>query len=259
MKKRALPVSGKALLAVAVAASLGVIGISYAAWSDTLHITQKLSTGMFQLAFSQDGQEYAAAIVNAEGDLMEDLPGVEAESADKGTSVEVTFQNGLPLDQLLEGNMVKITCPLSKEDSVATDAKRYEADFTVPWKTVELAPQTQSLVLDGCIYTADAIPAEYSAPLYFDVYRSFEGDEESLTGSLYFKLTDGSCRQIQKLPHTIKVSEETLEADRTDTGSAASDVQDGVLVVYTCTVPVGLDQNNAEDGIARVVREEAGT
>jgi len=250
MEKHGLTGLGKYILAVVVTASLGVIGISHASWSDPLQITGRVTTGIFDMAFSPDRQGYAASIVDAEGTQTHGLAGVEIQLNDQGKAVDVTFQNGLPLDRLLDGDMIKLSYPLTKGDQATVDIKQYEPDFTVPWKTVEMMPQLQSLILDGQEYTADLIPAGYSVPLKLDVFQAFT----RRGGSLYFKLTDESRKNIRNLPQTVDLSRENLEAGRVDAAVmhpaiAAAGGRDGVLLVYTCTVQVGLDQNNADDSI----------
>ena len=262
MKKRTLPVPGKLVLAVAMAVSLGAVGISYAAWSGTLRSAEKLTTGTFRMVFSQQEQSYAAGIVDPSGNQVFPLTGLTVQRTEEGQSAAVTFPNGLPLDRLLEGDLLKLTFPLSAEEGTVTDVKRYEPDFTVPWKVVEMEPQALSLVLDGQEYDAgEDIREAYDVPLQFDVFRSVEGTADAMTGSLYFQLTEESRGRVQALPQTLEVSQAALDAGQMHTAAEnpAAAGGDGVLVVYTCSVPVGLDQYYPDGGVFRAGGGRSGT
>lgn len=251
MRKRTRPVSGKCILAASMAVGLCVVGVSYAAWSDKLQVTGNMTTGVFNMAFSQDVQTYTTDIVDSSGNPVKSLAGLEVRLSDQGKAVELAFTGGLPLSDLLKGRLLKVTFPLENEDGTFTNIKEYDLDLTAPWKTIEMEPQAESLVLDGQEYTVDESTAAYAIPLQFEVFQSFSREADLLTGSLYFRLTDQSRSRIQNLPSVLEVPAAALE--KSQVGAADAEIaaagQDGVLVKYTCTVPVGLDQNDAADGI----------
>jgi len=256
MRKRKQPVSRKCILSASIAVSLCAVGISYAAWSDKLQVAGNMTTGVLNMAFSQDIQTYTADIVDSADNTVETIAGVEVQLSDQGKVVELKFTNGVPLADLLEGDLLKVTFPLENEEGTVTNIRECDLNLTVPWKVVEMEPQAQSLVLNGREYAVDECTAAYAIPLQFDVFQSFSREPDLLTGSLYFRMTDDSCESIQNLPQTLEVPAEVLEESQINTAVTNPEIavaasQNGVLVEYTCMVPVGLDQSNAADGIIR--------
>jgi len=215
-----------------------------------------MTTGVLNMAFSQDIQTYTADIVDSADNTVETIAGVEVQLSDQGKVVELKFTNGVPLADLLEGDLLKVTFPLENEEGTVTNIRECDLNLTVPWKVVEMEPQAQSLVLNGREYAVDECTAAYAIPLQFDVFQSFSREPDLLTGSLYFRMTDDSCESIQNLPQTLEVPAEVLEESQINTAVTNPEIavaasQNGVLVEYTCMVPVGLDQSNAADGIIR--------
>lgn len=256
MRKRKQPVSRKCILSASMAVSLCAVGISYAAWSDKLQVAGNMTTGVLNMAFSQDIQTYTADIVDSADNTVETIAGVEVQLSNEGKVVELAFTNGLPLADLLEGDLLKVSFPLENEEGTFTSIREYDLNLTVPWKTVEMEPQAQSLVLNGQEYTVDESTVEFAIPLQFEVFQSFSREPDLLMGSLYFRLTDDSCESIQNLPQTLEVPAAVLEESRINTAVTNPEIavvpsQDGVLVEYTCMVPVGLDQNHVAYGIIR--------
>lgn len=267
MRKRTLPVPGKLVLAAVMVASLGMVGVSYAAWTDTLNVTWNATTGLFNMIFAPDEHDsnYSASITDAAGRSADDLDGVTVQLADEGKSAELTFEQGLPLARLREGDLLKISYPLENGNGTFMNIKRYDPDFTKPWKTITMEPEVQSLVLNGQEYSVDESSAEaYAIPLQFEVFQSFSGEPDALAGNLYLRLTDESLERIQQLPQTLEFSAEALEAAKIETAAvnpaiAAAEGQNGILVAYTCSIPIGLDQNQADDGIIRAGEGATGT
>ena len=267
MRTRGLRRSGKLFALMLLAVSMTGVGATYAGWSDTLNIHGKLTTAVFDMAAKASG-EYRVSLVEPGGRTSVDLSGVEARTEKDGKSVELLFSEGIPADYMREGYALCLSVPLENGKGSFMNIRRYKPDFSNEWGQVTLQTEEICLRLNGAVYLAEDggsglgnLLAAYDKPLRMAVCPSFEGEPESMWGSLYLTLTEESLGILAALPAELELSAEALEL--APQGSPVRAVGEetaetnGILVRYRCEVPLVMDQSYEPDLIARAGEGEA--
>lgn len=252
MKKRNLSLAGRGAVLTVLAASLAAVGISYAAWTDPLHITGKLTTGALDMVFPDDREHYTAAIVAGTDSQAESFSlNCDVKIINDGKAAAVSFKDPLPLNLLSEGGRYLQFSYLLKPGAknTVTGIKEYQADFSAkPRQTVDFKPLTQLVVLHGQGYNPEDLnlTADYAVPLSFQAYRELERREGELWGKVYLRLTPESVERISGLSQPAALPSSILDkaepVDLRDAGLQDSGLPSGALVTYEGLIPLTLDQ-----------------
>lgn len=134
-EKKKFSIAGWRIVLTILIASLATVGISYAAWSDTLNVIGKVTTGAFDMVFQDDMEQYTVSIVNGEGSSIRiiDPWDYDLDIVNDGKKAEISFSGPLPLDLLAEGYYMQFTYPIISGKGTVTQVKQYQPDFSEPW------------------------------------------------------------------------------------------------------------------------------
>ncbi|WP_185967556.1 SipW-dependent-type signal peptide-containing protein [Clostridium sp. HBUAS56010] len=222
-----------------VAVGLGIMGGTYAVWTDTTSVTGSATTGIFDMIVGEEDR--AACLVDEAGSVIE-IPdqSVSYELTNDKKGIRVSFEGGIPA-QLLEGNYIKFEFSMEKkEGSTFEDLKPKEADFQIPDFEVSMEASHISLQISGKDHKFEEQDL-YKNPLRFYVFQEIWKETDQLKGSLYMKLTDESQELVTDLIQSYKTVE--LSAEEAE---EAEDFDAGIAVTYQCEIPFYLSQNMGE-------------
>lgn len=245
MRTKRLKAIYKWLLVCVMTAGLGIMGGTYAVWTDSLTVEGKLSTGKFDL-FIKD-QEPTLHLVD-ENDGIIDIPdnSIRYVLTDGKKGVNIFMEGSLPAE-LLEGNYIRIQFSMEKDENSTVDEVRIkEADFQTPDFQVSMKATGVFLAADGKLYEWEDLPGEYKEPLVFDVFRKVWKDGDERKGSLYLGLEEESGNLVARFAETPPAVEVNLEDMEGETERDTDQGDWGILVEYQCEVPFYLDQREAD-------------
>lgn len=256
------------------------LGTTYAGWTENLSITEKLTTGLMNIVFSDsDDRVCQAEIVSADGKESAELSGVTAEVSKSGKKADITVAIPVPLSDLLtagqEDTYIRIEFPLKKGDMATIDqAEAYEADLEQePQETVTMITSSIYLKTEGMergVKLSSKQAGKFGKALTFDVWRGLE-DDGGLTGVIYLKLDQKGRNTVSRFPEELKfdqgdlpeelaeeIPDEILEDDGGEDGAGGGEntgdnsgggvvsFDASVTVNYKCTVPFFIEQGHDE-------------
>lgn len=221
--------------------SMFMLGVSYAAWTSRLQITSQVTTGNFNLLFADKlSGNYSIALVNEYNQIIEELD-TDIEFLEKEKKLKLLFQSGLPVEELLVGNRIKIDFSLTAaDDNSITGIKKISPDFDNPSEFVEFTVMDGALVKDEIFYS---LPPEtgFEKSLDFEVYRELNPESNQLHGCIFLQLTPESMELINQFPKTLTPAE--LERHPLESEQFANvNIQNGILIIYSCDIPFSVEQ-----------------
>ena len=84
---------------------LAAIGGAYSSWNSALSAEMKMTSGVMDILFAGNSDEKYSVYLTDESGNNETLIDAEFSTTDK--EVEITFTEGLPVNSLLEGKLLK--------------------------------------------------------------------------------------------------------------------------------------------------------
>ena len=238
----------KVLIVSVMVAGMVTMGATYAVWNSSLNIDANITTGNMDIRFrDQVREKYQASLV--------DISGVEKKKVDAefvmeedGKKMKVLFKTGLPLTNLIKGELIKIDFPLipSPESTVNMLAER-KVDFHKEGKLIEMKCD-KVMVLSGLdLYSTDVLEDGFTQDLKFNLYHTVSSEKESgknkMTGSILLKLQDESIQSLQNLPKALTLKQSDLQQLTTLTEEErAKFQQDGIVASYSCELPFYVEQ-----------------
>lgn len=242
----------KLIIVLAMVAGMVTVGATYAVWNAGLNIDANITTGNMDIRFrDQVREKYQASLV--------DIRGVEKAKVDaefvleeEGEKMKVSFKTGLPLTNLMEGDLIKIDFPLAfAPDSTVNMLAEREVDFRKKGELVEMKCD-KVMVLSGLdLYSTDVLEENFRQDLKFDLYYTVNSENEpekgEITGTILLKLRDESIRALQNLPQTFTFKQSDLQQLTILTEEERTEFQqDGIVASYMCELPFYVEQKNVE-------------
>ncbi len=217
-----------------------LLGTGYAAWTDGLGIISEVKTGSFDMRFDE-AQACQLSIVDAQDKELAFLEVEVKLQGEDAKQLDIDFRQGIPLDKLLEGNMLRI-CFLLKNTEEGESALPLlkKADFTEEASELHMEAQESYLHYDSQVYLLEQ--SLYEVDLCFEQYPFTEEKEGKLYTGFYLRLDEASREKLLHLPQHFSISEEELEL-LTREGEAGED--EGISVRYRCLIDLHLDQSGA--------------
>jgi len=243
----------KLIIVLAMVAGMVTVGATYAVWNAGLNIDANITTGNMDIRFrDQVREKYQASLV--------DIRGVEKAKVDaefvleeEGEKMKVSFKTGLPLTNLMEGDLIKIDFPLAfAPDSTVNMLAEREVDFRKEGELVEMECD-KVMVLSGLdLYSTDVLKENFKKQdlkfdLYYTVNSENEPEKDEMTGTILLKLRDESIQSLQNLPQTLSLKQSDLQKLATLTEEERAEFQqDGIVASYMCKLPFYVEQKNVE-------------
>ena len=238
----------KVLIVSVMVAGMVTMGATYAVWNSSLNIDANITTGNMDIRFrDQVREKYQASLV--------DISGVEKKKVDAefvmeedGKKMKVLFKTGLPLTNLIKGELIKIDFPLiPSPESTVNMLQETKDNFDKEGTLVEMKCD-KVMVLSGLnLYSTAVLEDDFTQDLKFDLYQTvhptIEQEEEGMTATVFLKLKEESIQRLQNLPKAITLKQSDLQQTTTLTEEErAKFQQDGVVASYTCELPFYVEQ-----------------
>ena len=155
-------------------------------------------------------------------------------------SFEISFDEGLPVNALLEGKLLRLDFQITPTEGSSVNKLNYtQLDLSKTGESVELQADSAVLVYNGVSYALGENESLYTQPLQFEVYETLsKEDKDESIGQIYLKLSDESANMIKDLPTKLDIDASNLEELGDDTLS----VQNGVVVKYSLEIPYDVFQ-----------------
>ena len=163
----------KVLIVSVMVAGMVTMGATYAVWNSSLNIDANITTGNMDIRFrDQVREKYQASLV--------DISGVEKKKVDAefvmeedGKKMKVLFKTGLPLTNLIKGELIKIDFPLiPSPESTVNMLQETKDNFDKEGTLVEMKCD-KVMVLSGLnLYSTAVLEDDFTQDLKFDLYHT---------------------------------------------------------------------------------------
>lgn len=242
----------KFLIISVLMAGMVTVGASYATWNSGLSIDAKINTGSMDVLFRDFVQEkYRASLVDVDGKEKVKL-NADFLMEEQGKKMRVSFKTGLPLTELVQGDLIRIDFPLipSPESTVKFFANA-EIDLSKEGELVEMKYDKAMVLSNSELYSTDVLEAIFTQDLKFDLYRTvspeYGAEKGASIGTILLKLRNESIQSLEDLPQTLTFKQSELQRMTTLTDEERAEFQqDGIVVSYTCELPFYLEQSEAQ-------------
>lgn len=228
---------------------MAAMGGTYSSWYSTIFAETKVTSGVMDVIFSSKvSEKYSAYITDINGN---DETPLEAEFNTTDKELEVVFKEGLPVNSLLEGKLLKLEFPLdTSEDSTVNKLNHTELELTKTGDIIELQADRAMMIYNGVGYSLDENKEAFTQPLQFEVYKTLDEESKSdIRGQIYLKMTGESIKEVGDLPTKLNVESEALseiaDLDLNEYELIGTMV-DGVMVTYSCEIPFDVFQSGSK-------------
>ena len=228
---------------------LAAIGGAYSSWHSALSAEMKMTSGVMDILFAGNSDEKYSVYLTDESGNNETLIDAEFSTTDK--EVEITFTEGLPVNSLLEGKLLKLDFPLTTSQGSTVNKLNYtKLDMTKTGEDLELRADKAVLAYEGAAYSLGEDEAAFMQPLQFEVYKTLsEEGKDEFSGQIYLKLKAESVEKILELPVSFIINsekmQESLDLDFNE-GNLVASVGNGVVVTYSCEIPFDVFQGGSK-------------
>jgi len=229
------------------------LGVGYGAWTDNLSINTFVSSGSFAVAFDQD-RPYSVQVMEISGATVDDPTGaneIDCILEKDGRQARISFNGALLLDELVSGDrFLTLQYPLTiGENSTIKSVTPYQADLTLPsQERVEFTPVSSQLIADGEEYALPDVLEELNVPLFWDVYRQVETDNDQITGTIFLKLSDESIDALQNPTElsidAAELSEELAKHIALSEGETSGLLQAEIDTNYSFSLALYIEQSS---------------
>ena len=216
---------------------LVAIGTGYASWNSSISAQANLTSGTMDVEFGKSGDKYSASITDTNGNV--ETP-VLAQFSPTDKELEISFDEGLPVNALLEGKLLRLDFQITPTEGSSVNKLNYtKLDLSKAGENVELQADSAVLVYNGVSYTLGENESLYTQPLQFELYETLsKEDKDESIGQIYLKLSDDSVNMIKDLPAKLDIDASNFEELGDDTLS----VRNGVVVKYSLEIPYDVFQ-----------------
>lgn len=228
---------------------LAAIGGVYSSWHSALSAEMKMTSGVMDILFAENSDEKYSVYLTDESGNNETLIDAEFSTTDK--EVEVSFNEGLPINSLLEGKLLKLDFPLTiSEDSTVNKLNYTKLDMTKTGEVLELKADKAFLAYEGVAYSLGEDEAAFMQPLQFEVYKTLsEESNDEFGGQIYLKLQADSAEKILELPVNFIINSEKMQESLNldfNAGNLVASVGNGVVVTYSCEIHFDVFQGGSK-------------
>ena len=162
-------ISKKSYIFLTLFFGLVAIGGSYSSWYTNINAEAKFTSGTMDVVFGKHSERYSAGITDASGNL--ETP-VKAEFNSTDRDLQISFDEGLPVNSLLEGKMLKLEFPVTpSKDSTVDKLNHNNLDLSKPGQSIELQAESAELIYKGESYSLGENESTFVQPLQFEVYE----------------------------------------------------------------------------------------
>lgn len=251
MRKKSIFAVTRLMSALILGVGLCLLGTTYATWTTGLNIRSNLRTGVFNIIFPDSCEEnYYACLTDENDNLIEDLEVVLSVSKD-GKQLNLTFCSGLPLEQLEQGDFIKIVYPLKEaENNTISEIELVEPALFDEGEKVQMKAISGILMVDGTPYGMEKMLKPFMIPLKFYTYAGIMRQKGTLKGYLYLKLTEESMMDLEYMPEVIELDAEDMVGESDDKKvnhrELTNITDNGVVIAYSGEIPVYLNQSGAK-------------
>lgn len=224
----------KGLILFIIAFGLIIMGGTYSSWSDLASIDYKMASGNMNIILPfQDNTDYRVELVDQTKIL--DKIAAEFKISENGKNADVMFKQGLPIQELMEGKMIRICFPMkAAANSTITVVRPKKLDFgrTDGSLVMNVA---KGIVVEADKYYEIRNNNIYMQPLSFDMYSEINMQEdESMTGNLYLKLSQESREYVSNLATKVKIDgNDVVEIEKPDFDIQISN---GIMIEYLVNI-----------------------
>lgn len=183
---------------------LVVVGTGYASWNSSISAQVNLTSGTMDIEFSKSNEKYSAGIADVNGNV--ETP-VSAQFNPTDKELEISFDEGLPVNALLEGKLLRLDFQITPTGGSSVNKLNYtKLDLSKTGENVELQADSAVLVYNGVSYALGENESLYTQPLRFEVYETLsKEDKDESIGQIYLKLSDESANMIKDLPTKLDI------------------------------------------------------
>lgn len=236
---------GKLCAFLIIFSGLSAIGFTYANWHSSLFAEAKVTSGVMDIIFAGHADEkYSVSVTDTYGNNI--IP-VNSEFNINDKEMEISFKEGLPINQLMEGKLLKLEFLLTpSKDSTVIRLSHRKLDPSKEGEILELKAEKAVLVNEGTGYFLGENEEQFLEPLKFEVYKALIGDNEDEVGQIYLKLQNESIEKLKNLPTDISIkSDELIEHADLDLKEREliNTIGNGVVVTYSLEIPFSILQD----------------
>lgn len=227
---------------VALALTLGSVGVGYAAWSDTLRVDSTVTTGTQAYEFCRNSTYRAYWCDGAKKTPV----AITAEPQKIGDTVGLSVTDALQAQMLrTQSGYLRLESPIEPGDGNTLKASENPPEITAaPDGTVQAQAIPEEVTVFGVSCGEKALAAVSCPPLTFDVWRGTETVEGQLCAVVLLRPRQGAVPE--KL--ALQLPWELLPAEGKEAANKEKAVTADVRVRYELTVTCGVGQFNEPHG-----------
>ncbi len=245
----------KGLVLSVLLVGLLLLGFTYSAWSTKLHVFQRATTGAMKILFAgTEAEGYRAVLADARGAAIEELE-ADFEPQEDGKALKINFKSGIPMEELLKGGFLVIDLPLSPaEDSSVTDILEVTPNLEERGEILDAAAGKAVLLAGGKAYAPAGEANAFVQTMQLEWYQAIK-HAEGYGGQILLRLSPAGMEQLKALPKELKLEAAGLEElSEEDLEDIPLPVGNGMVVTYSLTVPILIDQSEAGTDTVSVFR-----
>lgn len=186
----------KYIIALTLISVLSLIGISYSAWTDTLSIKGKFTTGNFNVEFAE-GKDIVVDLVTIDGNnvsVKENIRNykVKANNTSKDDKIiKINIKDELLNKLGTQGYMFRVRYPLkASEDSHIKDIKPTKLSFNIPDDSLSVIPTNIQITVEGKKVDLDEAINKQDYKLNFNVYKHIKVENNKNYVFVYIEAKD---------------------------------------------------------------------
>lgn len=235
----------KYIIALILVSVLSLIGVSYSAWTDTLSIKGKFTTGNFNIEFAE-GKHVVVDLVSIEGSnvsVKENIRRFNMNKDDKSIKLNIKDELLQKLEE--QGNMLRIGYPLrTTEDSHVKNIKTIKPNFNNPDDSISIIPSNIKITVEGKLIDLDEKVNKEDYRINFNVYKQISTEKNKNFAIHYIEAKD-----INANPKEINIEYKDLVSSLAK--GAKIDQNDPVITSkleaeYFLEIPIVVEQYNAD-------------
>ena len=163
---------------------LVVVGTGYASWNSSIGAQVNLTSGTMDVEFSKSNEKYSASITDTNGNV--ETP-VSAQFNPTDKELEISFDEGLPVNALLEGKLLRLDFQITPAQGSSVNKLNYtKLDLSKTGENVELQADSAAFIYNGVSYALGENESLYTQPLKFEVYKTLsKEDKDESIGQIY--------------------------------------------------------------------------
>lgn len=186
----------KYILALTLVSILSLIGISYSAWTDTLSIKGRFTTGNFKVEFVED-KDIVVDLVCIEGSdisLKENIRNYKTQANNTFIDdkvIKINIKDELLKKLESQGYMLRVRYPLkAREDSHIKDLKATKVNFNSPDDCLSIIPTKLQIAIEGKKLDLDEAVKKEDYKLNFNIYKQIQVEKNKNFALVYIEAKD---------------------------------------------------------------------